>query len=442
MADQGATGSKHRPYGQGSIRERSAGHYELRYYDKGRKRQATRTYAAPSGEAGKRAAQRELKRLVAEVDAGTYVTKREAAALASEQARAAALVEEHEQPQEPGRTLADLFDAWLEMCESRGREATTMRGYKLRAERYKASPLGKKPVEAITGEDIDRLHAMWVRQGTSHATVLHHFRVLRAALRQGVKWKWAPNSAASDATVTIPTQRRPDIPTPQELQQLVDRASSLDFKDLIRFAALTGARRGELAGLRWGDVDWAANLVTFQRSVFEFWENGEHKMGVKGLKSGSEKKLALDPFATSVLAARHERAEQDAKAAGLELTQDAYVWSSDTDGATPRKPDAITSSFDHITRSLAAETGDDRWHRFVFHGLRHWAATTLVAAGVDPVTAAHRLGHSDATMILRVYGHWLPERDRDAAEKLGQALALPTGASRPQLSATTAHDES
>ena len=36
-----------RKKGTGSIRERSAGHYELRYYDKATQRQAVRTFVAP-----------------------------------------------------------------------------------------------------------------------------------------------------------------------------------------------------------------------------------------------------------------------------------------------------------------------------------------------------------------------------------------------------------
>ena len=41
-----------RKKGTGSIRERSAGHYELRYYDKATQRQAVRTFVAPRAERG------------------------------------------------------------------------------------------------------------------------------------------------------------------------------------------------------------------------------------------------------------------------------------------------------------------------------------------------------------------------------------------------------
>ena len=59
------------------------------------------------------------------------------------------------------------------------------------------------------------------------------------------------------------------------------------------------------------------------------------------------------------------------------------------------------------------------------HDLRHFAATQLLAAGVDVRTVAGRLGHANPTVTLNVYAAWLPERDMAAAEALG-ALVGPT----------------
>ena len=65
---------------------------------------------------------------------------------------------------------------------------------------------------------------------------------------------------------------------------------------------------------------------------------------------------------------------------------------------------------------------------------RHLAATQLIAGGVDVRTVAGRLGHARASTTLDIYSHWLPARDRDAAELLGQVLdgsaAGPTDASK------------
>jgi integrase len=49
----------------------------------------------------------------------------------------------------------------------------------------------------------------------------------------------------------------------------------------------------------------------------------------------------------------------------------------------------------------------------------------MIGQGTDPSTAAERLGHADASVTLLVHAHAREARDREAAEGLGQTLALP-----------------
>ncbi len=49
-------------------------------------------------------------------------------------------------------------------------------------------------------------------------------------------------------------------------------------------------------------------------------------------------------------------------------------------------------------------------------------ATQLLGAGVDPRTVAGRLGHANPTVTMTVYGHFLPEKDRAAADFLDDLL--------------------
>jgi hypothetical protein len=71
----------------------------------------------------------------------------------------------------------------------------------------------------------------------------------------------------------------------------------------------------------------------------------------------------------------------------------------------------------------------ERW-RYRFHDLRHFSATTLVAAGVDIRTVAYRLGHAQPTLTLNLYAHALPERDRHAAAVLSGMLTRGSGCFR------------
>ena len=97
-----------RKKGTESTRERSAGHYELRYYDKATQRQAVRTFVAPRAErrASIRAAHAALATLVADVEAGRYAYSRDDKA-------EPALDPEPPNPAPDGR---EVLDEWLAHC--------------------------------------------------------------------------------------------------------------------------------------------------------------------------------------------------------------------------------------------------------------------------------------------------------------------------------------
>ena len=60
-----------------------------------------------------------------------------------------------------------------------------------------------------------------------------------------------------------------------------------------------------------------------------------------------------------------------------------------------------------------------------YHALRHTGASLMLASGTDIRTVAGRLGHASPTTNLATYSHLIGQADRDAAERLDAALALP-----------------
>ncbi len=406
---QGTAASRQK--GTGSIRERSPGHYELRVYVPATKRQVVRTYVAPRAEkgAGIRAARAELAKLVAEVAQGKHD---------GNEAKA----------EGDGATLSYLLDQWLAQCASLGRSPTTLHGYKAKAGRIKCARIASKAVAKLTTRDVDLFYAQLRAEGMTPATLIHHHRVLRAALNQAERWGWIVRNPAKYATVASSAAPELHIPTPEQAQALVLRAAttlSPDLAPVLLFLMLTGLRRGEACGLQWRDLDWSGGRVTVRRSVWQVRSD----WGVKDPKTHQVRPVALDENALGLLRARREAAEADAAAAGVALADDAYIWSTRADGSVPRTPNSLTRAFHRLCRVVEAETkaaGKSGYYRYRLHDLRHFSATELIGAGVDPRTVAGRLGHADPSVTLRVYAHALEERDRDAAELLGRRLGLPS----------------
>lgn len=199
----------------------------------------------------------------------------------------------------------------------------------------------------------------------------------------------------------------------------VDVARLLDAADgplgvWLRLAATTGARRGEICGLQWHDLDLDTGALVIRRAVSYTPASG---LVVTATKTGAKghRVVALD-VPTSRLLARH-RAERAEHLLGLGLAwrDDWWVFSHRL-GETSWRPDYVTHAFGVLRGDLGLE-------HVRLHDLRHYVATTLLADGEAPVTVAGRLGHATAATTLRRYAHFVPATDRAAADSLARRLA-------------------
>ena len=311
-----------------------------------------------------------------------------------------------------GRTVADLLDAWLPVARARV-EATTAWRYADAAERLIRPQLGGVELDRLSARQIDTFYADVAASSPSMARSCHV--VLGVALEQAMRWEWVSSNATRKASP--PTVRKADVVPPSlaTIGRILAVIDDPNFCLFVGLAAVTGARRGEFRGLRWQDVS-DGRLVIAQAVVNV---SGVGTI-VKRPKSGRQRVLALDdPWSRRLLEHRAE-AMETAAAFSAVLGGSAFVFSREPDASKPWLPGTVTHSFGDACRR-AGVTG------VRLHDLRHFAATQMLATGVDVRTVAGRLGHSNPTVTLNVYAAWLPERDMAAAEALG-ALVGPTSA--------------
>jgi integrase len=321
------------------------------------------------------------------------------------------------------QTLGELLDDYLRHQEARGRAPKTLLEDRRRATRIKADEIGRKDVRRLTGLDLDEFYAKLAADGGRsgkgrHSTTRHHFHALiRAALNQAIRWRWLspPNPAGeAEAPPLAPHERVP--PTPEEARRLalaVSRANP-DLAALIFVDATTGMRRGEICGLRFCDIDVeAAAAVIWWRcsdlpkseaaglegkeNVLKVFPNGV--VMLSATKNKKRRRFALDPITLAVLLEQKARAEARCEALGVELASEAFIWSQTAKHSEPWRPDRVSGAF-------TALRNREKLSHICLNDLRHFSATQLVAAGIDPRLVAGRLGH-DASVLLRIYSHVL-----------------------------------
>jgi integrase len=138
----------------------------------------------------------------------------------------------------------------------------------------------------------------------------------------------------------------------------------------------------------------------------------------KDTKTHAARRIALFDDSVALLDEHRRRCAQRAQTCGATLTPDAYVFSFDPASRQPMNPDSVTHRFGRLAKQLGL--------RARLHDLRHYAATQLIAGGVDVRTVSGRIGHADGgATTLRVYTHFQAAADRRAAQFLEQTVRRP-----------------
>jgi integrase len=222
-----------------------------------------------------------------------------------------------------------------------------------------------------------------------------------------------PASAASPPRVPR-AEVRP--PSPDQVRRLLTHVEECDpdFATYLWLAASTGARRSQLLGLRWAEIDVRHAAIGFARAYVE----GPTGPVLRATKTHRCYRVAIDDATIQRLGEHRRRAEVRAAANGMALADHAFVFSSAVDGSLPWLPNRVTKSF--IRHLRHAGVG-----QFRLHDLRHFMATQMLAHGVAVVTVSQRLGHARASTTLNVYGHCIPGADRDAARLITNLITAP-----------------
>jgi len=328
-------------------------------------------------------------------------------------------------PDEPGRSFAELADAYLENLRVRGRKASTIADVRGQLKHWLRPYFAGRAVEAITRDDVKRLVVVMLdgerpsglqrSKPPSAKTIRNVLGNLSAMLGWAEREGWRRGNPARG--IDLPGQPASDEIrwlSPDEVRALAAQAIDGPYQHLDRplylTAAMTGLRQGELFALRWRDVDWQAGAIRVRRS-YTHGQLGTPK---------SRRSARSVPMADDVAAALEilSRAVPD----GL----DDLVFPHPLTGGHLASPGTLR----RMRRALA-DAGLDDSHRF--HDLRHTFGTQMAARGVPMRTLQEWMGHKDLATTQR-YADYAPRHDERA---LVQAAFASRGDVAPSLGCGT-----
>lgn len=352
-------------------------------------------------------------------------------------------------------TMGRALDDWLASCQSSKTE-NTYQDYRNAVEhQLKCAPLAHfddpeasttrpgrledLPADELTDVAINRYrnHLLNVR-GLSEKRVNNLMIPLRGALERLARTRTLKSSpfalvqplkksrtraaapeavrscgelALEDVAQLLREEGEPDPFTPAEVAAISNELEG-PMLNLVVFWLWSGLRTGELIGLCWGDIDLAAGKVCVRRSV----SRGK----LKDTKTSRVRYVDLLPPALHALRAQ----------VPFSGTAGRWVFPNPFTGERWANESKIVRRW---KKALAA--AGVRYRRP--YQCRHTYASTLLSAGEPVLYVAAQMGHKDWSMLVKVYGRWIPQVDRQLGRRVAAQHGRAWGALRARLSGTS-----
>jgi integrase len=367
---------------RGSLRERSKGVWELRVYAgkhpiTGKKQAKSRTFRG-----GRRAAELELRRLIADVEADRV-------------------------PVAASGTVEELAGEWLATIE-RSRSPMTVQRYRGILYGHILPALGSMRVAAVSTRTVEA-HLAASAKTLAPSTVNQHRAVLSGMFQAARRWGLVDRDPVRDVPREPLRQAPRDVLPPDAVRRLLDTVMEADELQgtLLRVMAATGMRRGEAVGLQWSDLD--GDRLHVRRAVVEPVGG---PLVVKDPKTHRVRAVTLDAGTVAAIEDHRAACERLARLGGVR--PGPWMFSLDEGQRVPLRPSIVSRWW----RRWADRGGVGGR----LHDVRHLHASFLLAEGVDPVEVAARLGHGSTATTLAVYAHVLPGRDGGSAAAAAKML--------------------
>lgn len=245
----------------------------------------------------------------------------------------------------------------------------------------------------------------------SNKTVIEHHRLISSVLDAATKEGLVPYNVAAKATLSLPKaeKRKASYFQPAQVAAIRDALEEepLKWKTLVHLFLITGARRGEILGLKWAAVDFKGNRIHIENSVLYSADRGIYEDTPK--TETSVRWITLPAETMQLLREwKVEQAKHKMKVGEFYIDQ-GFLFCQDN--GQPMHPDTITDWM----KKFSARHGLPHIHP---HSFRHTMASMLYFNGVDTISISKRLGHAQPSTTANIYAHVIEEADQRSAEIL------------------------
>ena len=292
-------------------------------------------------------------------------------------------------------TFREWAEEWLDQLAHL--KPKTVLDYELALRRHVLPLLGDVPVATIDRSAMKRFTSELVGAGRGPDVVRIAVQVARHVLAVAVDAGALKANPATALRLARPRRSEMLFLTPEQVQMLADSIGQ-PYGTLVRFAAYTGLRAGEIGALRIKRIDLLRSRVEVAEAVSDV----AGRLVLGSTKTYANRHVPMPPLLRDEVAAYLH---------GRESNREGFVFTA-PQGGPLRHGNFYRTRFKPAVAAAGLSEG------LRFHDLRHTYAAFCIASTADPYAVMKRMGHSSITVTYDTYGHLFPERDAQITDGL------------------------
>lgn len=256
-----------------------------------------------------------------------------------------------------------------------------------------------------------------IRQNTSYSdkTIQHFYTIINTALKRAIMWGYIINNPNS--LIEKPKVRKKEIEcySPEDVELLLEciKNEPIKYQALIFLALDSGARRGEIVGLTWNDIDFNKKTMRINKSVQYTKELGIFEKDTK--TQSSDRIIYISDKTISILKKYKNQQQRNKFKLGDKWENSKRIFTTNLGG--DMHPDTPSQILEKIIKKYKLK-------RISFHGLRHTSISLQISSGIQTQIISKRAGHSSINTTHSIYSHFFDNEFKDVANKMNNILSL------------------
>ena len=254
-----------------------------------------------------------------------------------------------------------------------------------------------------------------LRENTSYSdkTIQHFYTIINTALKRAILWGYITTNPNS--FIEKPKVRKKEIEyyTPDEVDELLQviQNESLKYQAIIYLAIDSGARRGEIVGLTWDDIDLKNKTIDINKAVQYTKEQGIYETKTK--TQTSDRKIYVSDKTINIIKQYQKEQLISKMKLGSKWENSKRVFTNNFGG--DMHPDTPSQILEKIIKKYNLK-------RISFHGLRHTSISLQISSGIQAQIISKRAGHSSIATTHSIYSHFFDSEFKDVANKMNNIL--------------------